>query len=362
MRCYDLRPRRYGLALTGQIGLGVDTSELEEQLRIELQALARDEGLTPSKLEGSRLLSSFTLSGELSVQGASEALLGLIVDLVGRLRDEKERQAARATMNLVGSNSRGSGAQARQEALAIERGVDKRTVRRWWTNSVATLAKTLVVRIGELNEHPSGWEPYIVSQASGRDSAVEPGYSFERVDSAWRLRDRVAIEMITYRWLTARRDGLDRVRATAWYFSDQSEGSCEIVPLLNCVRASDEHLGRGLHVAELEFPKPLKAGEEVFFAYKILIHSNQVMEPVFYHGTQSAGVKLLNCRVQFDPAAVPEAIWSFATPHEADQYISPPAGSPKYLFPNRLAYTEHSFRNCQYGVRYGIAWQWETKK
>jgi hypothetical protein len=327
-----------------------------DMLRTELQDVARDEGLTPAKLESTRLLALVAEIPDWSVVDATKVLYRLIVDVVAGLRGEKARTAARATLNLEGSPVEGRSAMGRQAALAAKRHVHPDTVRGWWRNAVKSLADLLPSRIDELNRDPSRWNAYLTE--SSAEDVDRPDYSFDRVEVAWRLRGKRGIDMTTSRWLVARRDGVDRVLARGWYFSDRRPGSCEVLPLMNCQQISSTNVGRGILVSELALPRPLKQGEGVFYAYQVVIHSERETEKLFYHSVSSAGVKLLLYRVQFDPDVQPARIWSFASPDEVDAAIPPPLGSPRYLTTNRFGYTECSFRDCRHGIKYGVSWQW----
>ncbi|CAM3354981.1 hypothetical protein KIPE111705_04405 [Kibdelosporangium persicum] len=338
----------------------MDVRSSHEELRNELQGVARDEGLTPAKLESTRLLALMARLPEWSVTDSTRMLYKLIVDVVADLRGEKARTAARVTLNLDGSPVRGRSAMARQAALAEKRAVHADTVRAWWRSAVNALADILPLKIGELNDSPEQWNTYR-NGSPVADHGTVPDHSFDRIEVAWRLRGKLATEMTTSRWLVSHRDGFDRVNARGWYFSDRSADSCEVVPLLNCRKVDSRHMGRGILVSKLELPQPLKQGESVFFAYKVVIHSTKETETLFYHNVASAGVKLLLYRVQFDPGTSPDDIWSFAGGDEVEFMTPPPRGSSRYLAVNRLGYAEQVFTDCRFGLKYGVSWRWPER-
>lgn len=339
----------------------MEPQELADQLRGELQVLARDQGLTPFKLEGSRLLTLVARSGDLRRAEAAQALYRLIVEVVADLPSQKERQAARATMNVGRPNMQGLTALARQAELAKETKAHPDTVRRWWRRALDSLVELLPERINQLNNDPPAWDHFESNIKDDADNLDEkrPRYSFDQVDIIWRLRGRVAIEMITFRRLIAREDGVDHVNAKGWYFSDPSPDSCEIVPLLNCMKSASAHVGRGIQLAELRFAEALEKGQQVFYGYKVLVHSQQEIDPLFYHHVTSAGVRQLNIHVQFDSTERPAMAWGFASRDDAEPLISPPDGSQDYLAINHLGYLKYSAQNCRHGVKHGVSWRWQ---
>jgi len=328
-----------------------------DEIRVEVQGLGRDEGLTVSKLEGTQLLTLIRRPLEWSDEDAAVALQQLILELVARIRDEKPRVAARATLNLGTSPVAGRSGTARQKALAADRSVHPDTVREWWYDAVESLLDVLPRKIEELNSTPGGWSPYGPTFTLVPDED-RPNFSLDRVDVAWRLRGRVGEELLSYRWLRALEDGVDRYQAIAWYFSDPDHDKYEVVPLLNCEKGQSTRSRRGILLTDLVFPEPLSQSDSIFFAYKVLIKSDREAETVFLHSVRSAGVSHLIFRVQFDPCEMPTRAWSFTAMSDADPYVLPPDGSPRYLVPNRLGYVEEHFRNCKRGAKYGISWQW----
>jgi hypothetical protein len=338
----------------------VDTSSSHEELRNELQGVARDDGLTPAKLESTRLIALMARLPEWSVTDSTRMMCRLIADVVAELRGEKARTAARVTLNLDDSPVQGRSAMARQAALAEERAVHADTVRAWWRSAVKALADILPLKIRELNDSPERWNAYR-NESRAVPAGDLPGYSFDRIEVAWRLTGKLATEMTTSRWLVSRRDGLDRIPARGWYFSDRSADSCEVVPLLNCQKIDSRHMGRGILLSTLELPEPLKQGQCVFFAYKVVVHSKKETETLFFHNVASAGVKLLLYRVQFDPGMPPENIWSFAGGDEIEFMTPPPRGSSRYLSVNRFGFAEQVFSDCRFGLKYGVSWRWPER-
>jgi len=332
-------------------------------LREQLQGLARDEGLTAAKLEGSSILLMSSPS-HVSPPEAARALVNVIIDSIAGLRDEKERSAARAMLNVDGPRTTEHTATARQVALARQRHTHQDTVRRWWRHALDDLAPLVLARIDELNSDPSAWLRYMSDEQSlsaGGKSDLS-GYHFEQVDLMWRLRGRTATEMLTFRRLVAREDGLDRVKARGWYFSDPSPDACRIEPLFNCAMVDFGHVGRGIQLAELVFAEPLRRGQEVFYGYRVVVHSDKELDTLFYHHVTSAGVRRLNFHVQFDPSMPPAVAWRFATNDDAEPMIPPVSGSDSYLEPpNNLGYLGHHFRDARHGLKCGIAWRWSMR-
>jgi hypothetical protein len=339
---------------------GAASSVSLDVIASEVKGLGRDEGLIPAKLEGTQLLSLARFPAGWTLQARTEALRGLIIEVVSKIQNEKPRSAARAAMMLDPAYASLHSAADRWKAMAASRGAHADTIRQgWWGEAVRMICRMLPPRILELNENPSAWQGYTTSDGQPEDDIPAAGYYLEQVDVAWLLRDRAVIELLTYRTLVAMRDGIGSYQSRAWYFSDPDPDKYEVVPVMNCAVGRQEKPGsRGLLLTDLMFPHILDKGDQVFFAYKVLIHSDKPSEQVFRHEVRSDGVGLLIFRVQFDPAAPPGLVWHFASPDDADPYVRPAAGSSRYLRPTALGYVEHRFRRCQHGTKYGIAWAW----
>lgn len=328
------------------------------KIREEVQALGREEGLIPAKLEGTDLVACVKPPSSWSVSDTAIALCRLFDEIVSIITDEKERSAARATLNLVLSPVRGRSANARQEALAQLRGVHKDTVRSWWRAAATTLSASLDRKITELNRNPSNWEAYLAtSSLIDEDRELLPDYSLQRVEVLWCLKGRTVSEFHTTRTLVAHRDGIDSYSAKTWYFSDPDPAKYEVVPLINCLKGEETSPGRGILLTNIKFP-PLMKGEAVSFGYKVLIHSSRDTEAILQHEVRSAGTRLLRFQVQFDPEVPAERVWRFVSLDDTTSLVPPDEGSTRYLTGTQLGYFEQLFRDCRHGYKYGIAWKW----
>ena len=332
-----------------------------DDVRREIQGLGGPDGLSPGKIEESALMSLAQAPGDWATEEVAQALCDLVADAARKLRNEKERAAAAAAMMLDELGVQRRPAKARWRARAVDVGLHPDTLRKtWWPRAVDTLAEAVPGRVRQVNETPSGWEQYrSTGVASQREVEASADHHMETVDVAWLLRGRVLSELLTYRTLVAHRDGLSSYQARAWYFNDPDPDKYEIVPLMNCALGRLRRAGnRGLLLADLEFPEPLRRDDRVFFAYKILIHSEKDAEPVVRHEVRSERVDSLVFRVQFDTTALPTSIWHFSGSDDADPYQRPSEGSPRYIQPTRLGYVQAAWQAARRGRMYGITWSW----
>src|SRR5262249_12167428 len=141
-----------------------------------------------------------------------DALYALICEVVDSLREDKLRLAARAALNIGDTSVAGrSTLNRRQKNLAAAREVHWDTVREWWRVALKRIAAALATKAAELNDAPNGWEAYRADRP-GRPMGddIRPNFSLTRVDVTWRLIGKVGRELVSYRWLVAHADGIDR--------------------------------------------------------------------------------------------------------------------------------------------------------
>ncbi|MBL7491555.1 hypothetical protein I6A60_39155 [Frankia sp. AgB1.9] len=330
-----------------------------DSIRRELQAVARDEGLTAAKLEHSELAGLIVRRVDWSPSDFGGAFYELICETVGQLREEKLRLAAQAALGLGDGQFPGRTLSLRQKELAASKGVHGDTVRDWWRDAATRIAERLVVLVADLNQNPGDWDRYRSDRPTGTiEAGTRPNFSLSRVDVAWRLVGKVGRELVSYRSLVAHADGIDRYSVQSWYYSDPRHSAYRVHPLLNCALGESTAMPRGILLTDLLLPETLMKGDRVFFAYRVEIDSDRAAEPIFLHEVRAASVERLIFRVQFDPDMLPGLVWSFAARGELEPFTLPPDGSSRYLRPSRLGYVEREFTNCAYGGKYGISWRW----
>ena len=129
-------------------------------------------------------------------------------------------------------------------------------------------------------------------------------------------------------------------------------------------------------VTKLWFPKPLKYGEQAYFASEAVYDQSDDGEQkdwidveVDHHGiargrllyAQKLPIRGLTIRIKFDDAFLPEAAWWYAELTVRERFQQPPAGSRRLipLIGNAVQYTftEHV---CQPREHYGLAFYWPT--
>lgn len=126
-------------------------------------------------------------------------------------------------------------------------------------------------------------------------------------------------------------------------------------------------------VTRLWFPKPLKYGEQAYFASEIVFdegdHAEWVDVEVDHHGVaqgrllhaQKLPISGLTIRIRFDNHVLPEAAWWYAELTESERYVQPPPGD-RHLLPLmggavHYTFTEHL---CEPREHYGLAFSWPT--
>ncbi|MBN6035241.1 hypothetical protein [Amycolatopsis sp. 195334CR] len=330
------------------------------QVEAELRQLAQGDGLAAGKLVGTNIFRLASPPESWRKEDICSALVRLVDDLASSLPNENHKMAVQTSLN-IGTHPVSGRLLERQTVLARKLDVHADTVRTWWQTEAGQLASLLTQRIRELNIDQALWDEYHpFSLGDNFDSDDHPPtYSFDRIEVSWLFRKRTATELMTQRWIVAHEDNVTGVEAASWYFSDDSPESCEVEPIMNCEKGEVSLYGRGLRHTELKFARTLRRGEGYFYAYRVAVRSQKEMEPLFYHGVRSAGVKHLLCNAQFDPSCLPVKVWSFAARYDAQPYIEPPPGSPRFVTVNRLGFAHKEFKSCQHGVKYGLAWKWQ---
>jgi hypothetical protein len=131
-------------------------------------------------------------------------------------------------------------------------------------------------------------------------------------------------------------------------------------------------------VTRLWFPKPLKYGEQVYFASEAVFDQRDdpgyekdwVDVEIDHHGiargrllyAQKLPIRGLTIRVKFDVNFLPDAVWWYAELTENERYVQPPAGHRR-LLPLLGSAVQHTFTEhvCQPREHYGLAFSWPVR-
>lgn len=338
---------------------GTGSGSSDEAVYRELLKLGEREGMSASKLETSSLLDRMDNWPESwTLHDRARALSRLIVDCVEGIKQPNHRSAARAALNIAGSEVAGDSAKARWKALAQARLSNETTMRKWWYSAVEALARSVPDRISVVSRE-ADWPKYRTDVVVGDPDFTLPPYRFVRVDTTWWLQGRVGTETITHRRIEALQDGVDAVPTFGRYYSDGQPGATHLEPLANCELGPVRNSYRGAYTQVL-LPGPLAAGDEAYYSFRIRYTSQEDCEPVVAYDVTAQSVGLFVARLQFDPAELPARCWFFRarTPTEA---VTPPEPSDtsRDVPVNRLGYCEKRFSNCSFGVTFGLAWDWK---
>ena len=126
-------------------------------------------------------------------------------------------------------------------------------------------------------------------------------------------------------------------------------------------------------VTRLRFPKPLKYGDQAYFASEMVFdegeHAEWVDVEVDHHGialgrllhAKKLPISGLTIRIRFDNDFLPEAAWWYAELTESERYVQPPAGD-RHLIPLVGNAVQHTFTEhlCEPREHYGLAFSWPT--
>jgi len=197
------------------------------------------------------------------------------------------------------------------------------------------------------------------------------------------MRGRSVCRRVTERLITSRKPhgDLEYYTATGYMVGDRDGRT--YIPTRSVWGCRDEIVDsrRAGHapVTRLWFPKPLKYGEQAYFASEAVLDEEGdptderfwVDVEVDHHGIargrllygQKLPIRGLTIRIKFDDDFLPEAVWWYAELTVNERWIQPPAND-RHLLPlvgNAVQYTftEHV---CQPREHYGLAFSWPVKK
>jgi len=197
------------------------------------------------------------------------------------------------------------------------------------------------------------------------------------------MRGRSVHRRITERLITSRdpRGDLEYFTATGYRQGDNTGRTYVPVRSLWGCREEIMEPQRMGHspVTRLWFPKPLKYGEQAYFASEAVF--DQCDDPIDqrfwvdveidHHGIARGrllyGHKLpirgLTIRIKFDDEFLPEAVWWYAELTVNERWVQPPAGDRR-LLPLVGNAVQHTFTEhvCQPREHYGLAFCWPMKK
>ena len=160
------------------------------------------------------------------------------------------------------------------------------------------------------------------------------------------------------------------------YRVEENSGNRTYVPVRSvwgCQEEISNRNARDMTGDRLWFPRPLKYGEQAYFASEAVFnesdHQEWVDVEVDHHGiargrllyTHQLPISGLTIRITFDNGFFPEAAWWYAELTESERYVQPRPGD-RHLLPlvgNTVQYTftEHV---CQPREHYGLAYSWPT--
>jgi len=133
-------------------------------------------------------------------------------------------------------------------------------------------------------------------------------------------------------------------------------------------------------VTRLWFPKPLRYGEQAYFASEAVFDQRDdpaederywVDVEIDHHGIargrllygQKLPIRGLTIRIRFDDGFLPEAVWWYAELTENERFVQPPTGD-RHLLPPLGNAVQHTFTEhvCQPREHYGLAFSWPMRK
>jgi len=328
-----------------------------------LSALAEGQGATPEQIAspaGRVLLDLANVPPQWPRHVQATAIRNVLKEVVDGLKDEIERETARAKLGLTQQyfshdpekriqNLVASGILASTHLAAEERPNQE------WRDVRPALAQMLIARLSQLNA-TEDWAQYSEGYVAPEDEPISGPYKFTRYHMLFRLSGRVGIECITYRVMQALVDGVDHYRAVAWYYSDP-QADVTIQSIANCTVGSLEPLENGGAAAILALPHALHKDELCFFASKVIYNSERESTRIVSHEVRSQFVDKLTIGIQFDPVVQPSSIWYYSGGREVGMK-RPREGSSDFLPISGLGFTSHVFLDCVNGQRYGIQWDW----
>lgn len=232
-----------------------------------------------------------------------------------------------------------------------------------WRRAVRKLGYQVENRLEELAHQPEVWAGYRRDEFPPPPHDAQP-IVMNRLTATYVMRGRAVHRATTERLVTAQADGVDRYVVRA-YSPRPGKHDVQIEALLNCKpgpRATFAGRGSGeTHEVAMYCPKPLKRGEQWFFASQVSHQQGAGEDPVVEiqvtsHGIAAGGLTL---RVQFDEGFFPTAVWWFADVPEHRQLAKPPSSDPHRLRCSPFGYVEHTFgAACRPLGRYGLGWEW----
>lgn len=293
------------------------------------------------------------------------AVLALMREKISGLENPRWRAAAegafRIPMDLY-VGSRFDSLASRFKVLAERDGAEGREVkvrseayRGYWIAAAKHLAGAIEQEIDSCNRSPELWTFYRSSDPPAPPRSLP--ISFDRTDVLFRFRGRRGIQSITYRWLTAH-GSVDSYEAVGWYYN-QPDAPVEIVPLANCTLTEPlSDLPLGGKAGRLRFAKSLEPGDQYFFAYTTIFHSEEPCRPTILYEVRGLSMRSLTVRAQFDPSDLPEQLWWVDMGGLSESHGVPSRSSPDVLEINAVGYVQHEFPRCDLGRKYGLMWVW----
>jgi len=336
-----------------------------------LRALVLDAGpdirkLSRGQTEGlRRIMQAAQTPAAWPVDAKAAAVLAVIYELADQLTRPGWKAAAQAALRFPPARYAGPECDSlagRWKALARVEGTSAPEVSRradahrgYWTLAASRMARSLDLRLNELNGQEGLWHKYREGEPQLPPRSMP--ITFERTDVLYRFEGYRGIECISYRWLIAH-SGVDHFEPMGWYYN-QPDAPVTVTPLANCaLQGPYRELPQGGRGADLVLSHTLEPDERYFFAYITQFNSDQPCRPTILYEVRGQGIEHLIVRVQFDPDVVPTKCWHFDVEEQSEGWQIPAADAPELLQVSHNGYVEHEFRGCIRGRKYGLRWIW----
>lgn len=223
---------------------------------------------------------------------------------------------------------------------------------RWSRDGAKQVAQRIIARVDAAGP--------AVAPASTTVEALEDEFAVRAQIDRYRFRDgRVLRDMVSERHVTSQLDGSQNYLLSHFLFADPTEEALEIVPEFGCAKV-DEFFEDGRHYCLLRLARTLNAGEEFWFSYRAVSHTDiDMASRVVKELHQDEARWVLD--IEFTSEAVPVDLSRFdglshvrgrlreyrrraVRPHDGSRYIH-----------------EVWRGGLKKGLTYGVDWDWEPR-